>query len=100
MKILNPTNSKRYTIDGITLYGFTYLRHKVEKKLIELLKDEFSENDIVYDIVMNLTSEFGDNYHIEEMIKILESFYNRDLTMLEIKSCIEAYNDYQNGIGE
>ena len=96
MKILNPRNSERYTINGITLYASTYLRHEVEKRFVDALKDEFSQTDIVYDIVMSITSEFGDDYNIEGMIKTLESFYSRPLTMQEIESFIEAYNDYQN----
>ena len=96
MKILNPKNTERYTIQGTTLYASIYLRHKVEKRFVDMLKDEFSQSDIVYDIIMSITSEFGSDYHIEEMIKSLESFYGRDLTMREIESVIESYNDYQN----
>ena len=96
MKVLNPRNSERYTINGITLYASTYLRYKVSPEYIELLKDEFDENDIVYDIVMSITSEFGADYYIERLMKALEVFYGRDLTYKEIESCIEAYNDYQN----
>ena len=96
MKILNPKNTELYTIGGITLHASTYLKHKVEKRFVDALKDEFSQTDIVYDIVMSITSEFGDDYNIEEMIKTLESFYNRPLKMQEIESFIEAYNDYQN----
>ena len=59
MNILNPRDTQRYTINGITLYASTYLRYKVSPKYIELLKDEFDENDIVYDIVMRISSEFG-----------------------------------------
>ena len=96
MEILNPRNTGTYTINGITLHSSTYLKHKVEKRFVDALKDEFSQNDIVYDIVMSITSEFGDDYNIEEMIKTLESFYDRPLKMQEIESFIEAYNDYQN----
>tara|TARA_R100001443_G_scaffold112501_1_gene126052 strand:+ start:347 stop:640 length:294 start_codon:yes stop_codon:yes gene_type:complete len=96
MKILNPRNSERYTINGITLYASTYLRYKVSPKYIELLKDEFDENDIVYDIVMSISSEFGTDYYIEELMKAIEVFYGRNLTYKEIESFIEAYNDYQN----
>ncbi len=96
MKVLNPRNSERYTINGITLYASTYLRYKVSPKYIELLKDEFDENDIVYDIVMRISSEFGTDYHIEELMKAIEVFYGRYLTYEEIESFIEAYNDYQN----
>ena len=99
MKILNPRGSERYTISGITLYASTYLKYNVEKRFVDALKDEFSQNDIVYDIVMSITSEFGDDYNIEEMIKTLESFYDRPLKMQEIESFIEAYNDYQNLYG-
>tara|TARA_Y100001963_G_C6549366_1_gene339120 strand:+ start:335 stop:631 length:297 start_codon:yes stop_codon:yes gene_type:complete len=93
MNILKPTKSDYYKINGITLYGSAYLKHKVNKSLIELLKDEFSQNDIVYDIAMSITSEYGTDYHIEEMIKNLEAFYCRDLTYDEIESFIEAYID-------
>ena len=96
MNILNPRDTQRYTINGITLYASTYLRYKVSPKYIELLKDEFDENDIVYDIVMRISSEFGTDYHIEELMKAIEVFYGRYLTNEEIESVIEAYNDYQN----
>ena len=48
-----------------------------------------------YDIIMSICSQFGDDFYIEEWIKNIEVFYNRDLSMAEIESCIEAYNDYQ-----
>jgi hypothetical protein len=96
MKILNLRETERYTINGMTLYASTYLRYKVSPKYIELLKEEFDENDIVYDIVMSISSEFGTDYHIEKLIKALETFYGRDLTYKEIESCIEAFNDCQN----
>ena len=96
MKILNPRDTQRYTINGITLYASTYLRYKVSPEYIELLKEEFDKNDIVYDIVMSISSEFGTDYYIERLIKSIEAFYGRDLTYKEIESCIEAYNDYQN----
>ena len=70
MKILNPRNSERYTINGITLYASTYLRHEVKKRFVDSLKDEFSQTDIVYDIVMSITSEFGDDYNIEGFLLI------------------------------
>lgn len=96
MKILNLRETERYTINGMTLYASTYLRYKVSPKYIELLKEEFDKNDIVYDIVMSISSEFGTDYYIEELIKAIEAFYGRDLTYKEIESCIEAYNDCQN----
>ena len=96
MKILKPRKSSTYTIDGVRLYSSIYLKYKVEKRFVELLKEEYSQNDIVYDIVMGISSEFGTDYYIEEIIKVLEAFYNRALTYQEIKSFIEAYNDCQN----
>ena len=96
MKVLKPREFQRYTINGITLYASRYLRYKVSPRYIELLEEEFDKNDIIYDIVMNITSEFGADYYIEELIKTLEVFYGRDLTYKEIESFIEAYNDCQN----
>ena len=89
-------NNQRFTIDGITLHSSTYLRYKVNSNHIDFLNDKFNKNNIVYDIVMYLSSEFGTDYYIEQLIKTLEKFYSRDLTHAEIKSFIEAYNDYQN----
>lgn len=96
MNVLNPKGTNHYKIGGITLHCSTYLRHKVEKRFVDMLKDEFSKHDIVYDIVMSISSEFGTDYYIEHFIKTLESFYDRDLTYKEIESFIEAYNDCQN----
>tara|TARA_R100000655_G_C2958720_1_gene188521 strand:+ start:676 stop:966 length:291 start_codon:yes stop_codon:yes gene_type:complete len=96
MEILKPRKSSTYTIDGVRLCSSIYLKYKVEKRFVELLKEEYSQNDIVYDIVMGISSEFGTDYYIEEIIKVLEAFYNRALTYQEIKSFIEAYNDCQN----
>lgn len=96
LKIFNPKNTEFYTISGLRLYASTYLRYKVESKFIKLLREEYTQSDIVYDVVMGISSEFGTDYRIEEIIKVLEAFYNRALTYQEIKSFIEAYNDYQN----
>ena len=96
MNILNPKETNHYKINGITLHCSKYLRHKVNKSLVALLKEDYDKSDIVYDIVMNISSEFGTDYYIEEMIKTLEAFYGRDLTYKEIESFIEAYNDCQN----
>ena len=93
MQVLKPRNAEIYEINGITLHGSVYLNHKVNKSMIEVLKDEFNQNDIIYDIAMRITSEYGTDYHIEEMIKNLEAFYCRDLTYDEIESFIEAYID-------
>tara|TARA_Y100000593_G_C4321052_1_gene343781 strand:- start:330 stop:638 length:309 start_codon:yes stop_codon:yes gene_type:complete len=96
MKILNVKPTEWYNVMGMQLNGSTYLDHKVDTKLIALLNDEFdSVCDMPYDIIMSICSEFGDDFHIEEWIKNIEAFYGRDLTMAEIESCIEAYNDYQ-----
>ena len=96
MKIFSPRKSSTYTIDGVRLCSSIYLKYKVEKRFVEMLKEEYSQNDIVYDIVMGISSEFGTDYHIEEVIKVLEAFYERALSYQEIKSFIEAYNDCQN----
>ena len=96
MKIFNLKKSSTYTIDGTRLCSSIYLKYKVEKRFVKMLKEEYSQSDIVYDIVMGISSEFGTDYRIEEVIKVLEAFYNRALSYQEIRSFIEAYNDCQN----
>ena len=99
MKILiNDIDKKNqiFIINGISLHSKRYLHHKVNKNLIQLLKNQFSKYDIVYDIVMGISTEIGTDYYIEDMIKNLEHFYNKNLTYKEIKSVIESYNDCQN----
>jgi hypothetical protein len=94
--ILNLKNTESYTINGITLYASTYLKYKVDTRLLNYLNSEYDKSDYIYDLVMDITCDLGDDYHIEQMIKAVESFYGRNLTMREIKTFIEAYNDYQN----
>lgn len=67
---------------------------KMEWGLFQWIKDNFTTNDIVYDIVQSLVCEFGSvDLNHEKFIKHLEWFYGRDLTLDELTEYANSLRD-------